>query len=209
MRERDICVIDYGMGNLLSVASALASLDHAAAVSAEPDRIAAADALILPGVGAFGEAMERMRALKLVDVLQQRVLSAGVPFLGICLGMQLLGTQSTEGGVHEGLGWIDAKIDSIPPDLSVRVPHIGWNEVTWTGEVPLNVNIAQGSHFYFNHSYCMGANNDCTVAIADVGRPLVAAVVKDNIWGVQFHPEKSQNNGRRLLRNFLDAVQTG
>lgn len=207
MRERKVCIIDYGMGNLLSVASALATLGCQATISADLRRISEADALILPGVGAFGEAMERMRALDLVDVLERRVLGARVPFMGICLGMQLLGTQSTEGGVHEGLGWIDAAVDSIPKDTSIRVPHIGWNEVRWSVEGPLSVNVTQDSHFYFNHSFCMRAENDCAIAFTDVGRPLVAAVAKDNIWGVQFHPEKSQNNGRRVLRNFLNVVQ--
>jgi imidazole glycerol-phosphate synthase subunit HisH len=207
VRDRKVCIIDYGMGNLLSVASALATLGCRATVSAELTRISEADALILPGVGAFGEAMERMRALDLIDVLERRVLGASVPFLGICLGMQLLGTQSTEGGVHEGLGWIDAAVDSIPQDSSIRIPHIGWNEVKWSTEAPLNVNVSRDSHFYFNHSFCMSAENDWSVAVTDVGRPLVAAVAKDNIWGVQFHPEKSQNNGRRVLRNFLNVVQ--
>lgn len=209
MRQRDVCIIDYGMGNLLSVASALATLGCTATVSAAPDRIAQADALILPGVGAFGEAMERLHALNMVDVLGRRVLEVKVPFLGICLGMQLLGTQSSEGGVHEGLGWIDASVDSIPQSASIRIPHIGWNEVKWAADGPLNANVSQDSHFFFNHSFCMDARADCSVAVADVGRPLVAAVVKENIWGVQFHPEKSQNNGRRLLRNFLNIVQAG
>ena len=105
------------------------------------------------------------------------------------------------------MGWIDSKVEVIPADSSIRIPHIGWNEVTWGGEGPLNVNIAQGSHFYFNHSFCMETAGDFVVATVDVGRLLVAAVVKNNIWGVQFHPEKSQNNGRRLLRNFLNFVQ--
>lgn len=207
--ERDLCIVDYGMGNLLSVVSALASLGCRAAVSSDPARISKADALILPGVGAFGEAMERMHALGLVDVLEDRVLGAGVPFLGICLGMQLLGTQSTEGGRHKGLGWIESKVDTIPLDSSIRIPHIGWNEVTWTGGGTLNTNILQGSHFYFNHSFCMASDGDFAVAVVDVGRPLVAAIMKDNIWGVQFHPEKSQNNGRRLLRNFINFIQAG
>jgi glutamine amidotransferase len=209
VRQRDVCIIDYGMGNLLSVASALETLGCTPTVSATPDRIAKADALILPGVGAFGEAMERLHALGMVDVLERQVLRAKTPFLGICLGMQLLGTRSIEGGIHKGLGWIDASVDSIPQDSSIRVPHIGWNEVRWTSEGPLSVNVAQDSHFFFNHSFCMSAENDFSVAIADVGLPLVAAVVKENIWGVQFHPEKSQNNGRRLLRNFLNVVQAG
>ena len=209
IRDRDVCIVDYGMGNLLSVTSALATLECRATVSADPAHIAKAAALILPGVGAFGEAMERMQALKLIDVLEDRVLGEGVPFLGICLGMQVLGTQSTESGLHKGLGWIDSKVEMIPPDSSIRIPHIGWNEVTWAGDGPLSVNIAQNSHFYFNHSYCMATADNCVVATVDVGRPLVAAVVKSNIWGVQFHPEKSQNNGRRLLRNFLNFVQAG
>ncbi len=122
--------------------------------------------------------------------------------------MQLLGKRSTEGGVHDGLGWIDVEIDKIPADTAIRVPHIGWNEVTWKGDGPLNINVEQGSHFFFNHSFYMTAEDEHSVATVDVGVPLIAAVVKENIWGVQFHPEKSQNNGRRLLRNFLNVVQT-
>ena len=209
MRKRDLCIVDYGMGNLLSVVSALDSLECRSIVSSDPDRISKADALILPGVGAFGEAMERMRALGLLDALEDRVLKAGVPFLGICLGMQLLGTKSTEGGGHEGLGWIDSKVDTIPLDSSIRIPHIGWNEVTWTGGESFNKNIVQGSHFYFNHSFCMVSASNSAVAVVDIGRPLVAAIMKDNIWGVQFHPEKSQNNGRRLLRNFINFMKAG
>jgi len=202
----DLCIIDYGMGNLSSVAWALASLGCKAAMSSDPQRIAQADALILPGVGAFGEAMARMKSSGLIPVLEQRVFDAKVPFLGICLGMQLLGKQSTEGGVHQGLGWIDANVERIPDDLAIRVPHIGWNEATWAGENALNINVTQNSHFYFNHSFYMDAHEDCIAATTNVGKPIVAAVMKDNIWGVQFHPEKSQNNGRRLLRNFLNAI---
>jgi glutamine amidotransferase len=202
----DICIIDYGMGNLSSVAWALASLACEAAVSADAARIAKADALILPGVGAFGEAMARMEGLGIIGALEKRVHQAKVPFLGICLGMQLLGNQSTEGGVHKGLGWIDANVERIPDGLAIRVPHIGWNEVVWRGDPALKTNVTQGSHFYFNHSYYMDAPDSVVTAMTDVGKPLAAAVAKDNIWGVQFHPEKSQNNGRRLLRNFLNAV---
>ncbi|TAK99870.1 MAG: imidazole glycerol phosphate synthase subunit HisH [Rhodospirillaceae bacterium] len=206
VQSRNVCIIDYGMGNLSSVASALASLGCAAVSSADTVRIAQADGLILPGVGAFGEAMSRIHALGLIKVLERRVLGDKIPFLGICLGMQLLGRDSTEGGLHQGLGWIDASVDRIPADVSIRVPHIGWNEVAWTVESPLNGNLEQNGHFYFNHSYCMQAPNEVITAVTDVGKPLVAAVRRGNIWGVQFHPEKSQNNGRRLLRNFLNAI---
>ncbi len=203
----EVCIIDYGMGNLSSVISALATLECRAESTSNPDDIAQARALILPGVGAFGEAMQRMRALNVIDALSRRVLNDKAPFLGICLGMQLIGQNSTEGGLHDGLGWIEAKIDALPADAAIRVPHIGWNEVNWSEDGPINQNVSDGSHFYFNHSYCMTSANGCVAAIADVGKPIVAAIRKDNIWGVQFHPEKSQNNGRRLLRNFLNSAQ--
>jgi len=202
----DICIVDYGMGNLSSVASALATLGARAESSADPVRLARAGALILPGVGAFAEAMERLNSLRLVDVLERRVRQDKVPLLGICLGMQLLGRDSTEGGLHQGLGWIDAPVVRIPADAKIRVPHIGWNEVSWTAPSALNQQLEQNGHFYFNHSYCMQAPADVVTATTDVGVPIVSAVQKDNIWGVQFHPEKSQNNGRRLLRNFLNAL---
>ncbi|MDX2143335.1 MAG: imidazole glycerol phosphate synthase subunit HisH [Rhodospirillaceae bacterium] len=203
-----ICIIDYGMGNLSSVVWALHSLGCRAEISNNPERIAVAEALILPGVGAFGEAMLRIRSGGLIPVLERRVFEDRVPFLGICLGMQLLGKQSTEGGIHQGLGWIDAQVDRIPDNLAIRVPHIGWNEVAWAANSPINASIEQNSHFYFNHSFHMTMAGDGVAATTNIGEPILAAVTKDNIWGVQFHPEKSQNNGRRLLRNFLNFISS-
>jgi glutamine amidotransferase len=202
------CIIDYGMGNLSSVVWALRSLGCRAEISNDPTRVAVAEALILPGVGAYGEAMLRLRAGGLIPVLERRVFEDRVPFLGICLGMQLLGKQSTEGGVHQGLGWIEARVERIPDNLAIRVPHIGWNEVAWRIDTPINVNIEQNSLFYFNHSYHVLMAGDGVAATTNIGAPIVAAVAQDNIWGVQFHPEKSQNNGRRLLRNFLNFISS-
>jgi len=207
-RVRNICIIDYGMGNLTSVASALAVLGYQAQVSADPRSVATADGLILPGVGAFAEAMRRLTEVGLIDVMERCVLGEKVPILGICLGMQLMARSSSEHGFHRGLGWIDAEVDRIPEDTKVRIPHVGWSEVEWTPNAMLGRNIAPEAHFYFNHSFCMTCNDDIVTSSAGEDSVVVAAIAKDNLQGTQFHPEKSQSNGLRLLRNFLNYVES-
>jgi glutamine amidotransferase len=202
-----ICIVDYGMGNLLSVVSAFQRLGYYPSVGATPEAIAQADALVLPGVGAFPEAMRRLNASGLVEALNASVLKAHVPILGICLGMQLFARESTEGGMHKGLGWIDTVVELIPEMQGWRVPHTGWNDVQWTEDTLLNVGLQQGAHFYFNHSYSIMDEGPYSVATAGLSRKLVAAVVQDNIFGVQFHPEKSQVNGLRVLRSFTTYVE--
>lgn len=203
----EICIIDYGIGNLASVAAAFAALDEDVTVSGDPAVIERAEGLILPGVGAFAEGMHRLEHSGLTQLLQRRVVDADIPILGICLGMQLLARSSTEGGTHKGLGWLDADVIQIPEAPGLRVPHVGWNQVRWSADTPLAANIPDGTHFYFNHLFYMEASGNVATSDVDFGRPLVASVQQGNVFGVQFHPEKSQRNGLRLLRNFVNVVR--
>lgn len=203
-----IAIIDYGVGNLFSLKSSLGSLGAEVTVTGDPAVIQKADKLILPGVGAFGDAAALLRR----DGLDQVVLreaAGGKPLLGICLGMQLLLDYSTEYGIHRGLGLIPGSVqpirDVIPADH--KVPHIGWNALHFPKDKPVSPlfrSISEGDCVYFVHSYC-GAN--CapnTIATAEYGAELTAAVAKDNVWGVQFHPEKSGRVGLAILRAFCE-----
>ena len=198
-----ITIIDYGMGNLRSVHNALGRLGCAAAVSNSPREIA--EALVLPGVGAFGLAMENLRRAKLVDALNEAVLARKRPILGICLGMQLFADSSSEKGSHQGLGWIPGSVDLIDSQNgALQVPHVGWNETNTRAESALYSRVPTASHFYFDHSYEYNCPPEFVLSQVDYGRPVTAAVHKGNILGVQFHPEKSQNAGLRLLRGYLN-----
>ena len=202
-----IAVVDYGLGNLFSVAKAFEFLGEEALITAEPDEIQRAERIVLPGVGAFGDGMHHLKERGLDGVLEEQVQVRHKPFLGICLGMQLLGAKGSEMGEHEGLGWIEGevkKLDVQPYDL--KLPHIGWNDVTLKAESPL----FQGIHwevnpdFYFVHSFQLLCDNpEDRVAVTTYGEEITAAIVKDNIFATQFHPEKSQENGLKILKNFL------
>ena len=201
----DVVVVNYGMGNLRSVVHALEYLGCPAEVSDQPKRFSECDAIILPGVGAFGEAMANLERKKLVDPLTEAVLSRGVPFLGICLGMQLLARTSDEHGQHEGLGWIDATVRHVP-SCSVRVPHVGWSSVQTISNDPLFKGIGADAAFYFDHSMHVVVEEPMRIATVDYGGHLVAACSRGNIYATQFHPEKSQRSGLKLLRNFLNET---
>ncbi|MGQ3176280.1 MAG: imidazole glycerol phosphate synthase subunit HisH [Blastomonas fulva] len=202
MAER-VALIDYGAGNLHSVHNALKAAGAPdIAVSADPDIVRNADRIVLPGVGAFAACRAGLDAVTgMVEVLEERVIRGGVPFLGICVGMQLLATQGVEHGVHAGLGWIPGEVRLIDAAPGIKVPHMGWNDVVPEAGAPL---IAHGEG-YFLHSYHFVAADEAHVAArTDHGGPVTAAVARDNIIGVQFHPEKSQAYGLDLLRRFLD-----
>jgi len=201
-----LCIIDYGMGNLASVHAALRFLGSDAAITKRADDVRTADAIVLPGVGAFGEARTNLRRTGLDQVLTEEVIDKGKMFLGICLGMQLIGTGSEEMGYNEGLGWIAA--DVVPlSDVGVkRVPHVGWSETTFDHREPLFRNIDPRSCFYYDHSFAMLDAAADSVATSDCGHRFVAALRHGNIMATQFHPEKSQRAGLKLLRNFLDLV---
>jgi glutamine amidotransferase len=196
-----IAIIDYGMGNLRSVASAFGRLGIEAAITPEIERIAAAEAVVLPGVGAFGEGMDNLRAAG-HDALLRRLADEGRPLLGICLGLQLFFAWSEEHGRHEGLGLFAGGVVRFRDDLTV--PHMGWNQVEPTDAAgPLFEGIAPGSHFYFAHSYHVAPDEPAVVAATtDYGGPFASAAARGRVFGVQFHPEKSAAAGERMLTNF-------
>lgn len=200
-----LIIVDYGMGNLASVANAFAAVGAEAVVSSKPDDVANASRVILPGVGAFGEAMSRLREGRLIEPLREAVLSRRVPCLGICLGMQLLAERSSEHGDHEGLGWIEGAVKRLEPsDPSLHIPHIGWNSVRHPRPSPLFEKLPAEPTFYFVHSYQFVTRDPAaTIGVCDYGGEVTAVVARDHVFGTQFHPEKSQKHGLALLRNFL------
>jgi len=213
MAER-LAIVDYGSGNLRSAAKAFerAAADRGIAlevsVTARPEDVARADRIILPGVGAFGDCRAGLDALPgMVAALDEAVKQRGTPFLGICVGMQLMATRGLEHGEHKGLGWIGGTVAELQPnDASLKVPHMGWNDLRLASPThPLFAGIPAGTHAYFVHSYALRPEApDDTIASVDYGGPVVAAVARDNMAGTQFHPEKSQGVGLALIANFLD-----
>jgi len=195
-----LALIDYGAGNLHSVANALkAAGAQDVAITADPELVRGADRIVLPGVGAFGACSAALRAVPgMIDALDQRVRRDGAPFLGICVGMQLMANVGEEMGEHEGLGWIKGRIRLLTPsDSAAKVPHMGWNDVRLTVPHPL----IEAGEAYFLHSYAF--EGDDVVATTDHAGAVVAAIARDNMAGVQFHPEKSQRYGLELLKRFL------
>ncbi|MGN1389884.1 MAG: imidazole glycerol phosphate synthase subunit HisH [Bulleidia sp.] len=198
-----IAIIDYGVGNLFSLKSSLASIGAEAAVSRDPAVIHEADAVILPGVGAFGDAADKLAETGMKQVVLNEA-KAGKPLLGICLGMQLLFDSSTEFGMHEGLGLISGQVDAIEPKLTRKldIPHIGWNQLHFVKESPLFAGIPEGTYVYFVHSYAAFHCEKHLVAETEYEIPLTAAVADGNVYGTQFHPEKSGPMGLAILKNF-------
>jgi imidazole glycerol-phosphate synthase subunit HisH len=195
-----ITVVDYKLNNLRSIENTLRRLGHEVRVTSNPDDVRTASKLILPGVGAFRDAMRNLEACGLIEPFVTRVRS-GVPTLGICLGMHLVFTESEEFGIHRGLDLIAGRVKKIPE--GVLVPHMGWNQLALRQPDPLLEGIAPGSFVYFVHSfYVEPVSSDVTIASTDHGIEFPAIVHKGNIWATQFHPEKSQKVGERLLSNF-------
>lgn len=199
-------IVDYGMGNLRSVQKAFEHLGVAAEITTNPRDLATADKVILPGVGAFRDAIAELKRLDFVTALKDHVAS-GKPFLGICLGLQLLFDVSYEDGEYEGLGIVSGKVVRFPPQPDLKVPHMGWNGLNITQpNCPLYQGIAPGSHVYFVHSYhVVPTDSSVIAATSDHGGPFVAAIARRNLVATQFHPEKSQKVGLRLLKNFAAA----
>ena len=200
-----IAIIDYGVGNLFSLRSSLNKIGADTVVTADPDVIAKADKLILPGVGAFADAAKKLRDSGLDKVIKAEA-AAGKPIMGICLGMQMLFEKSFEYGEHEGLGLLKGTVvpmeGSIPANL--KIPHIGWNALHFQKESPLFRYIKEGDCVYFVHSFYASSCEDSLIATADYGKELTAAVARDNIMGCQFHPEKSGDVGLNILRAFCE-----
>ncbi|MBT6536263.1 MAG: imidazole glycerol phosphate synthase subunit HisH [Rhodospirillaceae bacterium] len=201
-----IGVVSYGMGNIRSVCNALEHLGHEPLVASAPDDLDKVDRIILPGVGAFPAAMERLGTTGFADALNTQVRARGKPVLGICLGMQLLGEIGTEFGDCAGLGWIPGRVEIIPRgESNLRLPQIGWNELEVREGAQLFTNIEGDSSCYFVHSYqLLTTDPSDVVATVDYGGPVTAAVERDNIFGAQFHPEKSARVGLAVLDNFAN-----
>ncbi len=208
-----VAIVDYGSGNLRSAAKAFerAAADSqrriSVVVTADPAVVAAASRIVLPGVGAFADCRRGLDALPgMVETLARVVLEGGRPFLGICIGMQLLADVGREHGEHAGLGWISGEVRRLQPtDPALKIPHMGWNELDLCSPChPALRGIAQGAHAYFVHSYAFFPADTATVlATVDYGGPLVAVIGRDNLLGTQFHPEKSQRTGLTFIDNFL------
>lgn len=201
-----IALIDYGAGNLHSVHNALKAVDAKVAVTADPMVVRAADRIVLPGVGSFKACAEGLNGIAgMVDALSERVLVGGAPFLGICVGMQLLATRGLEHGVTPGLGWIEGEVRLIEPsDPAIKIPHMGWNDVACLPHAR-DHRVVEPGEAYFLHSYHFVAEQpQDVVAMTDHGEGLVAAVGRNNVLGVQFHPEKSQAYGLATLTRFLE-----
>jgi glutamine amidotransferase len=220
-----VAVVDYGSGNLHSVIQALqaagrnAGLDHDFVITDQVDEVAKADRLVLPGVGNFVDCARNLKALDgMTDVLEDKVLKQAVPFLGICVGMQLLAEVGYESSVTEGLGWIKGEVRAMEyqpaengqgygqsNERGLKIPHMGWNGLDVQTPHPVMAGIDEGAAVYFVHSYHFtNGRKDQVIATTDYGRPVVAAIGRDNIFGVQFHPEKSQYIGQCILTNWLN-----
>ena len=197
-----IAIIDYGMGNLRSVSKAFEAVGHQAVVTREAHVIANASHVVLPGVGAFGDCMANLERYELIAPIYSAV-QTGKPFLGICLGLQLLFTESEEFGTHKGLGIIPGRVKKFIVDHSLKVPHMGWNDIRVVRPAPIFAGIAPGSYCYFVHSYYVEPADSAVVAtVTDYGAPFASAVWKDNVVACQFHPEKSQAVGLQVIKNF-------
>lgn len=202
-----VVVIDYDAGNIKSVEKALNSLGEEVLITRDKDTILNAKRVILPGVGAFGDAMEKLRTYDLVNVIRECV-KRGTPFLGICLGLQLLFEGSEESPYVEGLGILKGRILRIPVSDGRKVPHIGWNSLEFPKEGRLFHGISEGAYVYFVHSYYLQAmEEDIVTAVTDYGVRIHASIEKDNVFACQFHPEKSSDVGMRILKNFLGISQ--
>jgi glutamine amidotransferase len=204
-----VAIIDYGSGNLRSVAKAferVAGSSVAITVTSNADDLSRASHIVLPGVGAFADCMQGLRALpEMLQAMQREVIQNGKQFLGICVGMQMLFEKGHEHGTHEGLGWLKGEVIPLTPkDPTFKIPHMGWNDLVITADHPLMRGISNGDHAYFVHSYHASCRNSSDVlATVDYGQKVVAVVGQGNIMGVQFHPEKSQETGLALIKNFL------
>ncbi len=202
-----IAIIDYDAGNIKSVEKAILSLGEEVVITRDAQEILSAEGVILPGVGAFGDAMSKLHSFKLVDTIKQCV-KQGTPFLGICLGLQLLFESSEESPGVEGLHILDGKIVRIPEEPGLKIPHIGWNDLSYPNKGRLFEGIEEHSYVYFVHSYYLQAKDEKIVTgTTEYGTLIHASVEKDNVFACQFHPEKSSGVGLKILENFIQITK--
>lgn len=201
----EVVIIDYGMGNLRSVKNATEALGHTANISDNPEDLKTAEKIILPGVGAFPDGMKNLFDMGFVSIMNKEIIEKKKPFLGICLGMQLIAMRGTEVRECKGLGWIEGLVQRIvPKDHSTRIPHIGWNDVSVSGQSKMFFGV-QTPIFYFVHSFALIPKDKSMISsYCNHGEEFASSIVKGNIWATQFHPEKSQKSGLRVLKNFLE-----
>ncbi len=199
-----IAIIDYQMGNLRSVQKGFERVGQAAVVTSDPAELARADKVVLPGVGAFPDAIAELRRRELVEPIRQAI-DSGKPFLGICLGLQLLFEVGYEGGRHEGLGVLPGEVVRFELPHDYKVPHMGWNSLEFARRAPIFAGLEEGAHCYFVHSYYVVPRDESVVATrTPYPTPFVSSIWRDNLFATQFHPEKSQEQGLRILRNFAE-----
>ncbi len=201
-----IAVVDYGVGNLFSLVSSLRFIGVRAEVTADERVLRKADGIILPGVGAFADAREKLRTSGLEPVVREEV-AKGKPFLGICLGMQMLFERSCEYGVHEGLGFIPGEVVPLRLPEGMKVPHMGWNSLQILRECPLLAHVSNGEYVYYVHSYYATGCGAYTAAVSEYGVPVTGVVARGNVYGTQFHPEKSGDTGLMILRAFKEISE--
>jgi len=209
MNHIKIAIIDYGMGNLRSVANAFNAIGYLASIVQNPNDLSQASHIVLPGVGAFGDGMKNLRLSGWLDVLEREIIEKRKPFLGICLGMQLLATMGTEHGLYEGLNWISGTVKKIESnDPQIRVPHVGWNDVLFLKKSGLYKDLENSQAFYFVHSYVLDIKDKSSVVsgLTSHGIEFISSIEKDNIYATQFHPEKSQKIGLKVLENFIKST---
>lgn len=206
-----LAIVDYDMGNIKSIANAFSLLGEEVVVTDDPKELSKSSGIILPGVGAFSDAIFNLKKKNLISFLEREVLEIKKPYLGICLGLELLAKKSFEGGTHEGLGWINGTVEKIEPNPNtLKIPHMGWDDTSILKAGGLLKEI-ENPTFYYLHSYYLKVDDSekkYVTSICDYGGvPIVATFQKDNIYAVQFHPEKSQSTGIKLLQNFLDDIR--
>ena len=202
-----ILIINYGMGNLMSVGNALEHLGCQYLISDRWEDVKGADAYILPGVGAFGEAMKNLSERNIIAPLSEQILSKKKPILGICLGMQLIAQNSEEGGYYKGLEWMESSVIKLRVQNGCRLPHVGWNNLEVKEKEPMFNNLPDHPNFYFDHTYQFICNEKYVLAKCGYATEVIAAIRNENIFGTQFHPEKSQVNGLKFLRNFTEYLK--